>query len=369
MAEHRVLLVEPFLGGSHRAWAEGWQQHSRHDVDILALPGREWRRRMRAGSVELAARTATWVSEHGSPDLVVATNMLDLAGYLGLARRSLGSVAAVQFMHENQFSYPRQPGEAFDAGLAWMQWRGLSAADEVWFNSAHHCDALLAGLDALDDPAREDTPLVEPSVIEAKSWVAHLGIEFGAIHRERDATRPKRPLVVSNQRWHHDKDLGSVLRALITARERGFDFDVALLGDSTGGEAEALGPLVERLGDAVVAKGHLERSEYLDLLGRADIVVSAARNENFGLAVVEAIAAGAWPVLPDALSYPEIVPAEFWADCLYEPGKLGRLLRDVVERVASGESADPGLAASMERFDWPTVAAALDERVDQVAAV
>ena len=321
---------------------------------------------MRAGSVELAVRTGEWVTERGRPDLVVATNMLDLAGYLGIARRSLGAVATVQFMHENQLSYPRQPGEALDAGLAWMQWRGLVAADEVWCNSAHHRDALLAGVGDLDDGTRDGGPIADRSAIEAKTWVAHLGIEFGAVRRRPAGGRSRRPLVVSNQRWHHDKDLGSVLRALLTARDRGLGFDVALLGDPTGGEADALRPLVERLGDAVVAMGHLDRPAYLDVLARADIVVSAARNENFGLAVVEAIAAGAWPVLPNALAYREVVPAEFHAACLFEPGGLGQRLREVIERIASGESAAPGLAASMERFDWSTVAAALDERVDRL---
>ena len=30
-----VLLVEPYFGGSHRAWAEGYAHHSRHRVRLV----------------------------------------------------------------------------------------------------------------------------------------------------------------------------------------------------------------------------------------------------------------------------------------------------------------------------------------------
>ena len=363
MGERTVLLVEPFFTGSHQAWAEGWRQASRHDVHVLAGSGMGWRRSMRTGSTVLTDRAAEWVATHGLPDLVVGTNMLDLASFLGLSRRLLGPVAAVQFMHENQFSYPRQVGEPLDSGLAWMQWRSLVVADEIWCNSEYHRRSLLDGLTMLDDGAET---VVDADAIESKMWVGHLGIDVDACRRAVPASGPRRPLVVSNQRWHHDKDLGSVLRAIRTALEQGFDCEVALLGDPMGGEADALAPLIDELGDAVVVRGHLPRHEYLDVLRRADVVVSAARNENFGLAVVEAIAAGAWPVVPAALAYPEVVPSEFHGSCLYEPGGLGVRLREVLGRIAAGEASPVGLAESMARFDWAVVARALDERVERL---
>lgn len=364
MGDRRILIVEPFLNGSHQAWAEGWRGASRHAVHVIGSTEGRWRRGMRVGAVGLAARTDAWVAANGRPDLIVGTNMLDLAGYLGLARRSIGAAPAVQFMHENQLSYPRRPDEELDAGLAWMQWRGLVAADEIWCNSEHHRQALLTGLRALNrDP---DSP-VDVAAIEAATRVAHLGIEVTACRRAAPAVGPRRPLVVSNQRWHHDKDLGSVLRALRTARDRGLAFDLALLGDPTGGEADTLAPLIAELGESVVVRGHLERAAYLDVLHRADIVVSAARNENFGIAVVEAIAAGAWPIVPDALAYPEVIEPRFHAESLYASGGLGARLRDVLARIAEGgEAAPTGLADSMARFDWSVVGTALDDRVDEL---
>ena len=47
------------------------------------------------------------------------------------------------------------------------------------------------------------------------------------------------------------------------------------------------------------------------MLSRADWVLSTASHEFFGIAVVEAMLMGCLPWLPDRLSYPELVPAQY----------------------------------------------------------
>ena len=359
-----VLLVEPYLGGSHRAWAEGWRAHSRHDVEIVGHEGRHWRWRMRGGAVSLAR--AVRAREGPSPEVVVASNMLDLASFRGLA--DLPGAAWVQYLHENQLTYPRQEGEALDSGLAWMQWRGLVAADEIWSNSAFHRDELLDGLDRLLGAVPDHDHRAERAALESRLLVIPPGVDVDACRAGERRPNP-RPLVVSNQRWHHDKDVGAVLRSLRRIADAGVGFDVAVVGDHSGGEAERLDPILDELGDRVIARGLQPRTDYLDLLRRADIVVSAARGENFGIAVVEAIAAGARPVVPDALAYPEVVPESHHAACLYGPGELGRRLRDTIEAVDAGEVAPPDLAEAMDAFAWPVVASAMDDRIDELRRV
>jgi len=34
----RILLLSPYHGGSHRAWAEGYAHASAHAVELLTLP-------------------------------------------------------------------------------------------------------------------------------------------------------------------------------------------------------------------------------------------------------------------------------------------------------------------------------------------
>ena len=70
--------------------------------------------------------------------------------------------------------------------------------------------------------------------------------------------------------------------------------------------------------------GHAEnRADYWRVLGAADIVVSTAIQENFGISIVEAILSGCVPLLPNRLSYPELIPAALHGDYLYdEPAEL-----------------------------------------------
>lgn len=79
----RVLFVEPFYGGSHKAFLDGLVAHSRHDFGLLTLPEGEWRRRMRRGAQELALRSRELDGEF---DCVIASDMLDLAASLALTR-------------------------------------------------------------------------------------------------------------------------------------------------------------------------------------------------------------------------------------------------------------------------------------------
>lgn len=365
----RVLLVEPFLGGSHEAWARGWQEASRHEIHVLGHPATAWRWRMRGGAVTLAAEAATWCARHGRPDLVVATDMLDLAAFLGLTRHTLGSVPAVLYLHENQLTYPRRPDEPLDQGLVWATWRSLLAAEAAWFNSEFHRGEVLTALpDLLTGVPDHDHATLLDGVAE-RSAVLPVGVDLTALRPPADPmVDPDGPLVLSNQRWHHDKDLGSVLRALRRLADQGLAFRVAVAGDDTGGERDDLLPLLDALGDRVVHAGHLPREDYLELLGRSDIVVSAARNEFFGIAVIEAIAAGAVPVLPAALAYPEIIPAPFQTHALYADGELTEALRTAIAELMSRRGALTGLAESVRRFDWSVVGPVYDLAVDELAA-
>ena len=61
------------------------------------------------------------------------------------------------------------------------------------------------------------------------------------------------------------------------------------------------------LGDRVVHWGYVECAEdYGALLQKAQMVVSTAYQEFFGISVMEAVDAGAMPLVPDRLSYVEL---------------------------------------------------------------
>ena len=359
----RVDLVEPFFGGSHRAWAEGWAANSTHEVCLHTLPGSAWRWRMRGSAVTLGPRLVADAARLGPPDLLVVSDMVDLGDLLARTRVTHGTVPVALYLHENQLTYPRRPGEPLDAGLAWTTWRNLTLADEIWCNSAFHRDELLAALPELlhDVPDHDHADLLP--AVAGRMRVLAVGVDIPA-----PGLREEPPLILSNQRWHHDKDVDAVVRALLWLADSGAEFRAAVIGDHHGGHAAEIDPLLDRLGDRVVARGFQERSTYESLVGQADIVVSAARNEFFGVAVVEAVGAGAVPVLPAAVAYPEVIPADFHPVVLHQRGDLRAALAATLAALDDRRLAVEGLAGSMTRFAWAVVAPAHDEAAATLAA-
>jgi len=89
--------------------------------------------------------------------------------------------------------------------------------------------------------------------------------------------------------------------------------------------------------------------------------VSTAQHEFFGLAVVEAIAAGAFPVLPNRLVYPERIPEEYRDTCLYDEGGLVERLRWSITHPTEIAGVAAALAPVMLEFDWAVQAPLLDQ--------
>lgn len=357
----RVAIVEGWYGGSHRAWADGWRDCSRHEIEVVGLADRNWRWRMRAGAIELADRFGRWVKRAGRPDAVVVSGIIDVAAFAGLARRALGDAPVVGYMHENQLLYPVEDGRRFDPEPALVNWRSLEAVDEIWFNSQFHRAALVEALPGFLGRFPEPPGADRLARLADKAAVLYPGVDSKGLIEAPRPVREGPPVVLWNQRWDRDKAPQVVFDALAQVAEQGSDFKLILAGEDNYGSPDR-DWVRSRLGGRIEHDGWLERDEYLEALARADVVVSAAAHEFFGIAIVEAIAAGATPLLPNRLSFPELIPDEHHGDVLYRDGELVERLAEVLAWPAPAA----GLRASMARFDVATSAADHDNAVDRV---
>ena len=364
----RILLVEPFHGGSHGAWADGLLRHSRHDLVVVTHPGAFWRWRMRGAALTLAEAARGAVDAHGPPDVVLVSGMVDLARWLGLTRRFLGDPAIVLYLHENQLMYPLSPNQKADDEHPLANWMSMAAADEVWCNSSFQLHGLLDALPELLERAPDQPHTGYVADVASRCLVVPVGVNLADVPvRSVDAPTPDVPTVLWNQRWDHDKNPTAVFNALGRLADEGIGFAVAVVGENERVDPREFTLARERLGDRVVQFGFLDRPAYADLLGRADVVVSAAHHEFFGIAVVEAIAAGCLPVLPAHQSYPGLVGD--WADvALYPDGGLTTRLRDVLVDLPAWRARAVGLDASIRRFDWLTVVSDYDDRLERLVA-
>lgn len=347
-----VLVVEPYFGGSHKAWAEGLREHLPFQVELLTLPPRWWKWRMRGAAVTMAEQCATLSAP---PSVVVVSDMIDLPAFLTFARPHLGDAPVALYFHESQFTYPDSPQMEPDLHYAVTNWLSALAADRVFFNSNYHRSVFLDHLPRLLRHFPDHTHEHRLPEIVARSEVLEVGVDL-AWARPGNQRRRSRIRLLWNHRWEHDKDPEAFFAAVDTLAADGHDFEVVVCGESFRQNPGEFVAAARRHPDRIVHMGHLPRDEYRSHLNEADVVVSTARQEFFGVAVVEAIAAGCFPVLPDRLSYPELIPRDWHDDCLYPEGGLVAHLTGVLENPEPARKTAPLLAESVSRFGWETMA-------------
>ena len=367
----RILLLSPYHGGSHQAWAEGYAAHSAHMVELLTLPARFWKWRMHGGAVTLARR---WLAEAGGrplPDLILATDLLDLTTFLALTRARTAAIPTALYMHENQLTYPlpddpttgpmrRQLGER-DRHYAFVNYASMLAAGRVFFNSRYHLETFFAALPPFLRHYPEYNELDTVAVLRDKSAVLPVGIDLRRLDPSLPMDESLPPLILWNQRLEFDKNPARFMSVLLELAAEGVPFRVALCGERFGRPGVAWLDGVAALGERVVHDGYANGGQYRRLLWEATLTFSTADHEYFGISILEATYAHTLPLLPARLSYPEIVPAPLHAGCLYRgrADLLARLRRALADPVATRATAQ-ALAAAVAAYDWQHMAPLYD---------
>lgn len=363
-ARKRFLFLESFYGGSHQAFADGLVSHSRHQIDLMTLPARFWKWRMRGAALHFYRKAAAI----GNYDGLITTDLIGLADFKALA----GSACppTLVYFHENQLTYPLAPGEEMDFQFGFTDITTALAADMIRFNSHTHCQAFLDGLPGFLKMMPEYRPTWVVDAIRAKSGVLYPGCAFPPEGRAPYESRPTRPpLIIWNHRWEFDKNPEGFFEALDALTRLGADFRLALLGENCQTVPKVFIRARQRYGPRILQYGYVAtRSAYIDWLKRGAIVVSTAQQENFGIAVVEAIRFGCFPLLPARLAYPEVIPERFHPLVLYhEQEDLIARLHRLITHYADYENLRVDLAEAMRCYAWHNVIEEYDNTLASLA--
>ncbi len=375
----RVWALEPYYGGSHRHFLDGLSGASRHRIAIQGLPGRNWKWRMHGGSLALAHESLVRAREGAQPQVLFASDMLDAAAYLGLVRDALAATPLIVYMHENQLTYPLPAGVERDLGYGMKNITSALAADRVVFNSRFHQQEFFTAVEELFEVLPDEVPVWALERLDARSEVIHVGCDLRSLDESRHAESAQwgdlaaGPLILWNQRWEYDKAPGDFFRALYALQEEGVAFRVAVAGGNQGLPTADFVEARHRLGERIVQWGRVEdRRRYASLLWAADVVVSTALHEFFGVSVVEAVYCGCRPVLPNRLSYPELLPRDAHSRALYAEGDVVPALRAAVHEAAEA-AGGPGMPpwsldwqrTWVARYDWSRLVPWYDEMIEE----
>ena len=358
----RIAALEPYAAGSHLRFLEALARSSRHEVQILSLPARAWKWRMRTAALHFARELV----EHEPYDLLFVSDYLSLAELVALLppeRR----VPAVVYFHENQLTYPLQPGEARDHHFALSHlYSGLCAA-RVLFNSDYHRDTFLAALQTLLRHVPDVDTAPSFAAFRDRSEVLPLGIDLVGAETSERRGRAEVPTLLWNHRWEYDKDPEAFVSAVEALADEGLPFRLRVLGQRFRKVPAALERLRERLGDRLDRCGFVEsRRDYEAELCASDLIASTARHEFFGLGTLEALSFGCLPVLPHDLAYPELLPADLRrAPYLYaRAAGPERGLRDALsawQDRAQRKAARIAIADHLESFSWTRLGPRYDQ--------
>ncbi len=366
----RILALEPYFDGSHKRFLEDWIARSSHQWTLLTLPGYFWKWRMRHAGLTFARQVQEQCVDRDF-DAIFCSDMLNLPEFLGLARMEPTPPAVVYF-HENQLTYPDERQESRDLHFAMSNFLSAIAARGIWFNSSWHGKEFLSAMREWMCRAPDYSPAGELDRIEQRLAVHPPGVRLGPVRRLREPGPVRIGWVA---RWEHDKNPEAFFEAIDRLAQGGEDFRLIVLGQSFQQVPQVFQRARKRHADRIEQWGYVESDEdYRRCLGRMDVVVSTARHEFFGIAIAEAVAAGALPLVPDRLAYPELLSGLSPEDsrrCFYRGDReLSQRLTELARTINQGQSlpVDPArLREAMEDFDVDRCVPRMDRAMEDLA--
>lgn len=363
MTRPRILLLSAYRSDSHASWADWLTQHLDADWRVLELPGRYFRWRIRGNPLswldDIPALLADW-----QPDRILATSMVDICTVRGL-HPALAQVPVSLYFHENQFAYPAGEGQHSSVDPLMVQLYGALAADELLFNSRYNQRTFLEGVDRLMSKMPDAKPESLAQRLAPRCRWLPVPVEPvpQQVTEATDTTESGQslPLLIWNHRWEYDKCPEELALLVEELDKRGVPMRLALFGAGARRLHPVREQLQQRLGDRVVASGFMPRDEYCHWLGQGSVVFSAARHEFQGLAMLEAVSAGAFPVVPDDLCYQEQYPLR----CRYPGGdiqaaadRIERYLQQPADCMRGGVDVSQWLSPAVSQ-QWQTWLAAI----------
>lgn len=313
----KILLLSAYAAQSHVHWQNSllamfpdWQWR------VLSLPPRYFSWRVRGNPLYWSIAERDVLEQ--DYDLLVATSMVDLATLRGLVPR-LARLPSLLYFHENQFAYPQQHGQGSLLEAQMVSLYSALAADRLLFNSTYNRDSFLDGLEVLLAKLPDRVPPGIGAALANKARVLPVAVE---IPGDDDGVpywpgvqgnRAQRPLrLLWTGRFEHDKGGEGLLQVLLQLEIAGLDYELAVTGQQFRSSPAVFAQIEAQFNHRLVHFGYLPSAgDYRALLRDADVVLSTALHEFQGLAVLEAVALGCLPAVPDRLAYPEIYPSQF----------------------------------------------------------
>ena len=316
-----IIYIEPYYSGSHKRWIDSYKEYSNHNIKILHLPGNKWKWRMHGGAITLANQ---FLELNEKIDLILCSDFLNLPVFKSICSQKIQNIPIIMYFHENQLSYPWSPEDKDidlkrDLHYYYINYTSSLVSDFNLFNSKYHLDSYFISLKKYLKKMPDFNNFESIDLISKKSSVLYIGCDLEKFNKYRLEKRNKKPLILWNHRWEFDKNPELFFNTLIQLKDRGFDFELAILGEQFKDFPKIFNKAKIELSSNIVHFGYCESFEdYAKWLWRADLLPVTSNQDFFGISIIEAVYCNTYPILPNRLTYPELFDYKFNKNTFYE---------------------------------------------------
>ena len=346
----RILIIDSYYGGSHKYWIDNLKQRLPYQIDLLTLPVHNWKLRMQTSGLILAKQ---YIQRDKEYDLIIFTDILNIPQFLVMANIP-SHTKTVLYFHENQFAYPKSLQdtdiiEKRDEHYCFINLQSALAVDEVLFNSQYNKESFING--AMNLLKRLQIKELKSDIdnISKTAKVLPQGIEYAKIQSIK-VSKSVTPRILWNHRWEYDKGLMEFISFSQKLQEEGMQFELLMLGKGREKFLDRNPKILDSLKNHIVIDDHIEdKEEYFAKIKSSHLLPVFSKHDFFGVSVVEAIAAGVHPLLPNRLAYPEHISPQNFPGCYYNSeSELLQKTKDLFHTNKFSSST----SENMSKYDW-----------------
>jgi len=146
----------------------------------------------------------------------------------------------------------------------------------------------------------------------------------------------------------------------------GYDFDLIVLGENFSNSPKIFQKAKKIFEDNILHWGYVKNFDsYAKWLWKANILPVTSYQEFFGVSIMEAIYCETYPVLPNRLSYPELIPYQLHKDHYYDNNDqfYDRLKNALIAYKSKDLNSIKNLAT---KYDWKNLASVYDHKLESI---